>query len=175
MKKPLTILLFISMLLQVSGYHLLFSLQQIQLKASAKRNLRRGTSKEQTEILEFSRAEWDQLPKEDDDEFIFHDRLYDVTDVAVSNGRVYVTCVADTRENELIDSYRELTRKDLGHKKSQKTAQLLKLFGNPFVKPGRLFFLPLIADKTDHTSFAYNHLSHPATEVITPPPRQRAA
>lgn len=108
---------------------------------------------------------------EDDNEFSLDGKMYDVIEKREENGKLYVRCISDEREMELIKKYQEVLEKQFGNKAKKRSASLLKILATPFTIPST--FISASFSTIIHHEYPVVHCSIPAAsrEVITPPPR----
>ena len=173
MKKTLSIFLVFSFIFNATGYLLIFSLLQIQLKEIAKKNF--YANKLENKIITFSfsktglNKDLHALRFFDENEFSYRGKMYDVVAKKCANDSIYFYCVPDIDEDELNQVFNKSFDSDEKDNKNSPTQNLLQnilqdciLSNNPPLPPH--------FKKTVY----YTNNSIPALfniyEVTTPPP-----
>lgn len=174
LKKAFVILLLLSFFVQITGYHLYFHYRQIDMKRAVRKRMRRKVAPSMTELIVF--------PLESDDketmpewigryEFTFRGEMYDVLEKRIEGDKLIIRCLNDKKEKNLIDYYKNLTRKDFGEKSKKRTSLLLKLASHfctsvaDSVATAVLNSRKLKGDRQQHS------LAFVTSEVPTPPPQ----
>ena len=140
-----------------------------------RRNLRRSVEKEGVQEFVFcnaSHCDGSHQPHwEKNDEFDLDGHLYDVIKKEKRGDSLYIRCISDEKETELLKRYLALSKDDFSGKTKKRSVSLLKML-NGFVsffsaqETCLVFSLPAIAD--DNYQFHLSYLPH---EVLIPPPR----
>lgn len=174
MKKTITILLLGCLCLNVTGYHIIFHFRKAALKIAMQRMLRRQAHNQDELVFHFplnappgtESPEW-----EDDNEFSLGGKMYDVIEKRAENGKLFVRCISDEKEMELIKQYQEVLEKQFGNSAKKRSASLLKLLSTPFTIPST--FIAASINVILHNEYPVFHCNLQVTckEVITPPPR----
>jgi hypothetical protein len=174
LKKIFAIVLLTSFLVQITGYHLYFNILQQNIKSTVKKTIHFNLSEKVTEHFVFSLANTNasEMPEwEGENEFSLNGEMYDVVSMKKENSMLYVSCISDKKENELINSYKNIAGKDFGGPSKNRAALILKLAYSLFtnasnienhVKPQSIKVQWL-----NYTSFLYNS----TIDVLTPPPQ----
>jgi hypothetical protein len=170
LKKALTILLLLSLFIEIAGYGIFFSFRQWQVKCSVKKSLFNGTTHRNTELLVFSIVEWEKLSLKED-EFFYQGEMYDVIEVHRKGKSVVVKCISDKKETRLINHYIEIAQHDAGPSGTKKASLVLKLISDPFIRPVRLILSPAIQKKISCHLFFQQLIPSFCSEVLTPPPQ----
>jgi len=108
---------------------------------------------------------------EDDNEFSLRGKMYDVIEKREENGELFVRCITDEKETELIKKYQEVLEKQTGNQTKKRSVSLLKLITTPFTLPAT--FIASSFNLIVHHEYPIFLCSIPVAcrDVITPPPR----
>jgi hypothetical protein len=171
MKKIISILLLLCLLLNIIGYHLIFHLRQAEIKAEMKKVLRLKANKDDEIVFVFSLTHKKALAKlewEDDHEFRLNGEMYDVIERKIANHKLVIRCISDKKETALIERYEKMNTESNSR---DKLALLLKFFANSYLPsaPSEMIIrykpVPsIIHPQTDN-------LSSQVRDVSTPPPQ----
>jgi len=174
LKKLFAILLIAGFSVQITGYHLLFYFRQADIKKSVKKRLHHNLDRENTEEFVFSLAgkKGSDMPEwEGNDEFRLNGEMYDVIEKKIENGKLFVRCISDKKETELINRYKDITKDDFGGL-SKKRASLLLTLSSIFYAPVSISGYDIWSYPKQNNWFSYKcPLSFHTIEVLTPPPQ----
>jgi hypothetical protein len=176
LQKIISVILLISLSLHVTGYHFLFHLRQWEIKATIKKRVRRNLDAESTEQFVFSihPVQGDEQPEwEGDDEFRYQGEMYDIIEKKIVDGKIYVRCISDKEETQLIRNYQQLTKNEASHPISKKrTGLLFQLINMAFTAvKGHDPYAELAALRYRYRAYASMLLATQPAEVLTPPPQ----
>ena len=108
-KTPLTVFLFLTLLLPFGSTYLLLPLRKQLIKREVRELLAEEAPREGVTLLQFSRAESRALLRwEHDREFEYRGQLYDVISVTERGDSVWYECFHDRAETELNRRQQEL-------------------------------------------------------------------
>ncbi|ULQ55943.1 hypothetical protein KJS94_14935 [Flavihumibacter rivuli] len=168
MKKAITIIVLLTMLVEVTGYKLFFSFWHWQVKRSVKQSLRNPRNHRNAEYLVFEEQEWLGLEKHKD-EFSYRNSMYDVLEMKRENGKVIVKCINDKKENELIARTKAFNSDFFAKGGKKKAVQLLNAISAPFLLPETISIPPYFVHIN---TFFFNDCWEPGPtlDIPTPPP-----
>ena len=175
MRKLFAIFLLASLTFYITGYHFYFYLRQWQIKTAVKKQLRYDAIHENSEQFVFSLTEKKGEAKpewEGDDEFRLNGEMYDVLEKRIENGKIFVRCISDKKETELIKKYEDISKNDFGGSSKTGTILLLKLIHNFYVTGyGSVYEnTPDQSGQPFRDNYQYS-LSSTIADVLTPPPQ----
>ena len=169
-KKITAILLLFCLVFASAGYHLVFRYQISHAKAQMKRALR-NSSRNSEDVTEFSftNENLKQLEWEDDHEFRFKGKMYDVIEKQWQDGKLHIRCISDEKETVLIDQYMQINKNN--HSDSKPLSSLIQLITAQFIQPFAL--IPELCAIQIKNSFPFysSRLFSTAFPIHTPPPR----
>lgn len=167
MRKVLTIVALGCLLLLTGGYHLLYQCQLAEIKSAVKSGLARLKQSDLTQLV-LSPAEVRKLDWEDESEFCYGGRMYDVVDVEKKTGRTVYWCLADEKETALLDAYLQMQNSSSDKDPSHSLFKLLKV---PFL-PGAFRWIGLQRHiKIKPSQLCFVRISMRKGAVLTPPPK----
>ena len=147
------------------GYHLYFTIQQKIVKNEMKHRIR-NTDPEAVQTFHFSEKQYAVLEWEDDAEFFFQGKMYDVIEKQANRKGVVIICIEDQVEHELIKA--EMRAREHSDKKG---AGLIKLIAASFILPKGIELREESLSKQVFPVFKQDILQiHPA-EILRPPER----
>lgn len=94
-----------------------------------KQRLRSSSAKE-VQTLVFNEDAASKIDWENDNEFRFNNEMYDVIETQQQGKDLLIRCIADIKENELLEAYQNINTKNSG---SPTEISLIKLLTTPFV------------------------------------------
>lgn len=168
MKKIAAILLLSCLFFTVLGYHFIFQFQLQQAKAEMQINLRNLKGNKELSVLCFNQEQLKQIDWENNHEFNYNGKMYDVIEKHFKNGKLLVRCIADNKETVLIKEYLASQKNSSGN---QPLSSLLKLVTNNFIR-SKVAVLS-VPEKNNCNNFPFYSstifsIIHP---IHTPPPR----
>jgi hypothetical protein len=174
LKKGVTILLLACLFLNTGGYWLYIKCIQIQRRNEVRAQLRGQTEVPGEAIFEFALKN-DQpadpsFESENEHEFYFQGKLYDIIEQQVTGGKLRIRCIEDEKEEGLLKKMEQVQDHQQQKKGSDHTL-LQQLIQIVFVgaEPVTTIRVPVTVT---FTHFHYQSALLPAiTEVTTPPPR----
>jgi len=157
--------LVLILLFNVCGYHIFFNLAQSNLRREIKTRIREGLNEDELTFIEVSARNDAEImwikPKK---EFSYHGNRYDVVKINYKDGRTYIHCINDIKENKLITEYSK------NSESNQKARKLLNNIFTCFVANIDLFFH--IRETSDHDYYSYqSDLNLIIKEIADPPPK----
>jgi hypothetical protein len=171
-KKIHSFLLLNCLLLAIIGYHFIYQYGISEAKEEMQEMIRNRIHTENLVTLEFSPSELSSLQWENDHEFFYHDRMYDLESRQEKNGRVILSCIRDEKESQLANAYREANNRNKGQ--NGPVEELARLLFTPFIQVSQQ--LPS-AFSTDYRFIFPSYkesLIWTPSELATPPPREIA-
>ena len=108
MVRKLLALLFIAVIFfNLCGYYFIFLAEQNDLKCEMKSLIHSGKMNEFSEVIITSNPYNDpDFRWNDKNEFLYKGHLYDVISLKASGNNWFITCINDTKEEQLISDYR---------------------------------------------------------------------
>ena len=171
LKKLIVIFLAACLLLDFTGYHIIFCLRQEAVKAEMKEAIRTQTySEDETDFI-FSLNDKQgikQLDWEGDDEFSFNGEMYDVIEKKTENGKRLIRAIADQQETALLKNAKD--HWDQNEKSNKAADELYHLLQSLFHSSGTEEFV-FIKPSVNKISFISLQLPSEVTKIPTPPPR----
>jgi hypothetical protein len=167
MKKLLAILTFICLLLLICGHAFLFTIKRAEIKADVRKELL-AYPNENLLTLHFTPDEIKNLSWENDNEFEYEGKMYDVVKKEMNKAFITILCMADEKETILIDNYLKAQQHSSQHSSS---TTLLKLLSQQYVMSFSSEILPpvLIAKKNFPSYLTSLHFAE--TTIVVPPPK----
>lgn len=133
LKKIVSILLIGTLLLQLTGYHWYFRLQQSYMRSSVRSKLRQNLQEGHAESIWSITWPVEQPPPDlhwmEEDEVQFHGHMYDVLRMDTANGIVTLHSVSDEDETQLMAHYHHLMKGQFGKPHSKKARLWLQFAG----------------------------------------------
>jgi hypothetical protein len=158
----------------MGGYWLIGRYQQFLVKQEMKEQIKSNLHAELVTHFTFKLA--NGTPDDpsftwlDDHEFQYKGNLYDVIEQQEINGQLYIRCLNDTKEKELLNALLEKARKqnDSSSAGEKNQPTLLTLVFIAPVTP--LLSIPVYSIKSANPYYSAS-LLNPAKKIFTPPPR----
>jgi hypothetical protein len=124
----------------------------------------RSSDKEDLDVLKFSEAEFESIEwtEEDNREFTYHGKMYDVSRIEKTNGVFSVYCEQDAFEDALI-----AWMKVNGEKSKSKSNPIVQFFQVTAV----FHFQPSLSELQKTGTQSYCFYTSYEGEIVTPPPR----
>jgi hypothetical protein len=163
-RKLISILLLTCLSLTFAGYHLVFYIQRAALKSEMKAFLKNEKNPAGLAELRFTSDQLIKLEWEDDEEFLFDGKMYDVVSKKKEGNEIIILCFPDEKETNLLNEYQKTHDRNTSH------TAIVQLITSQFVLPGN-YCLPqpekIIKKNFAHYSF---FLNNPASAIIPHPP-----
>ena len=166
MKKTATILLLLLVFFAHLGYYFICVYQQYCIRQEVKRELHSTIPETELQIIiaEANHIVWE----EEGEEFLLNGEMFDVVYKEVKNGKTYLHCLNDKKEQQLLDHLVKMikhnTRKNRASKVLKYQVPDFEAFRADAAPSG--FFLLTV----HHTNFT-SALHSSVREILTPPPR----
>ncbi len=162
------------LLVYIGGYHLIYSLYQQGLKTEMKAYLKENKSSKFGTKLEFA-LDGDQIKdqsfswEEENEEFRYHQELYDVVNIEKQDGKIILICLKDNDENQLENQIKEIhkTNKSGNNKTLQNSVKFFSVF---YQEKHAEIYISEIEMKEKGVSHSSNLVSS-FFEIQLPPPR----
>ena len=161
-------------LVQVIGYYLAFRLRQVELKKEVHAYLKSHTNDAHLTYFEVQLQNGaftdERFAWENENEFEFAGKMYDVIDSTTTGNRMVMHCVEDKKETELLKAFAALQNSETQHGKSR-TASLLQLITTVYL-PIQITCIPPapIVIKYNFNSYISSIVER-AADILTPPPQ----
>ena len=174
MRKIVTLLFLLIILVQVIGYYFAFRFRQSEIRKEVRVYLKSHTTDNNLTCfhlpLKHGETIDDRFTWENKNEFAFGGNMYDVIERNVSGSCVILYCLEDKKETELVKRFQE-TQKNESQQSKNRSASLLQIFG--------MLFLPAQIDSLSPTTivvqrrFIYysSFTIERAADILTPPPQ----
>lgn len=162
--------------LNLIGHHIIFQLQQWQIKTEIKKIAAQYPNNKDEVVLVFSLNDKSDLQKikwDGDDEFSLYGKMYDVTEKKIENGKLIIHCITDKQETRLIEKYDSINKNDFdNHSSNTKSVLLLKIFNSLYlpVSDGSSFSTNISSG--NHFLFLDNLIPSGYTKILKPPPKE---
>ena len=155
------------------GYYVVFRVRQLELKSEVHHYLKSHIDDRSVTRLQFamenSKICDERFKWQDEREFEFAGSMYDILDSKIENNTITIYCLRDDKENELLNSFAEMLRKQNSDK--GKSGLLFQFFASLYTIPQE----PAIPTATLTGLFSYGYYStfllDRTSEIITPPPQ----
>lgn len=134
MKKALSILLLTCLLLNTGGYWLYIKVLQVQRRNEVRAQLRQQSSVPGEERFELAlngdNPADASFEKENDHEFYYKGKLYDIIEQQVKGGKLHIRCLEDEKEESLLNKlekvqHEQQNKKGNDHSLIQQLASLV--------------------------------------------------
>ena len=173
-RKTFTLFLLLIILVQVIGYYFAFRLRQVEVRREVYSYLKSHTSDKNLTHFQLrlingqftdERFSW-----ENENEFEFAGKMYDVIERTVTGNNVVLHCLEDKKETELVKAFEETQRSQTQQSKNR-TASLLQILS--------IMYLPVQVESVSPDSISAQHIFisysssviERATDILTPPPQ----
>lgn len=171
LKKIVSILLLFCLLLNIVGYHIIFSLRKGELKAEMKKALRMRANREDEIIFVFSLKEKktiSQLEWEGNDEFRLNGQMYDVIEKRVEKNKLVLRCISDNKETCLIKKFAKMNTEN---NSKSRLALLMQLFGSSYLATTNPDMIIRYKPVPSSIHFQTDPFPSRVRDVLTPPPQ----
>ncbi len=159
--------------MQVLGYFIVFRVRQLELKREVWMYLQLNKKDKHLTHFQFPAQNGtvlnDKFEWEEENEFRFEGRMYDVIELKVHRDKVILTCVEDKKENDLLNTFEKIHKtQSHGKNKSVAVAQFLDIL--------YLSSEPAHVSSPSFTRLTNIHryqspLFDRIREILTPPPK----
>ena len=174
MRKTFTLFLLSIILVQVIGYYFAFRLRQAEVRTEVYAYLKSHTN--DTNLTHFQlqlhNGEFtdERFAWENENEFEFAGKMYDVIERKVKGDNVVLHCLEDKKETELVKAFEEAQRSQSQQSKTR-TASLLQMLS--------ILYLPAQSESVSpapitiqQTFISYTStIIERAADILTPPPQ----
>ncbi|MCF8364846.1 MAG: hypothetical protein K9H16_03640 [Bacteroidales bacterium] len=171
MKKAAVIFILCVIMFQMIGVFLLFKLKQNQIRQEVKMQLKAGVSESELTIFSFCTKDANTIKWVDDNEFVYHDQMYDVVKTLKIADQTVYYCLPDYEETRLFAKLNIIVAGEMGKDKTN-SGKRIKIFVNWFyseaLPPGKVIENDLKNIQTPYCLVAVNRVETPET----PPPRR---
>ncbi len=132
MKQSAVILLLVLLLLQSGGYYIIFCADILEAKHEAIEIVENADrNKEQVTTLTFPYRDGTVLAADltfnDEDEFTYHGRMYDVISSEKTNGQITFKCYTDSKETSLTQNLKEKIESEKDSPAQKQKGSLIKM------------------------------------------------
>ncbi len=168
------ILLLACLFVQTGAFWLLGWQQQRSVKKEMKALIRSNSFGQQTETFVFDLVNGKPSAAsfywEEENEFYYQGKMYDVIRQKVSGNKIEITCINDKKEKELLEELSSLYQKT-GSNAGKSNSNNPVSFNFIFIEPG-LISLPAAPCTVTKNFASYQaSLFITAKEILTPPPQ----
>lgn len=174
MRKSFTLLLLLIILVQVIGYYFAFRLRQVEVRREVYAYLKTHTCDNnlthfQLQLNNGQLAD-DRFAWENENEFEFAGKMYDVIERNVAGNNVVLHCLEDKKETELVNAFGE-TQKNQSQQSKSRTASLLQILSVLYL-PAQVDSLSPAAVTMQHSFTCFTStIIERAADILTPPPQ----
>jgi hypothetical protein len=158
----------------MGGYWLVGQYQQYIIKKEMEARIKTSPFSHETEQFVFALKNGNPVEEsfywEDEDEFHYRDNMYDVISKKIVDGKLYITCFNDSKEEGLIEHYIDITKKE-NNKPGNTSPTVQLILSLVFVTPEN-YFLPSF-NTTNHlpVSVYQFRLLNRSGDIFIPPPQ----
>lgn len=160
--------------LYMGGYWMVNTYQQFERKKEVREKLLTSIPREETEQFVFDLVNGEPaaagLYWEEADEFHFNGTMYDVISKETINGKLYIRCINDHKEQELKNKLSDLTQKQ-NSKSSAAGISFQWLIGLSFIAPSSFVLKNLSIQSSNNYPSYKASLLHIALDIVVPPPQ----
>ena len=126
MKKVLSVILILLLLLSINFDTLWFCAMQFSIKKSVKIEIKKGIKESELSVITISLKDNHRLRWiKPDREFRYQGEMYDVVKVKVKNGKKYIYCLNDIKEKQLINNFIKKNKSDKKARRNIKRSNLI--------------------------------------------------
>jgi hypothetical protein len=164
LKKLIAILLFACLCFALLGYHLVFNFQLAAVKSEMKAFLRCQKDSKDVVQMSMGNEEAKQLYWENENEFRYDGKMYDVIEKKIKGNQIVIRCIPDQKETIVLNEYQK------NNNRNSSNTTIVQLITAQFVLPVYLSLKQpekiIKKDFIDHSS----SLQNVASTVLLPPP-----
>lgn len=158
----------------MGGYWLLGQYQRYVIKKEMKANIKASLSSKETQQLVFILQNGTPADKsfywEDEDEFHYRDNMYDVITKKIVGDKLFITCINDDKEEELIDRYIDIAKKE-NNKPGNASSGMQLMLSLVFVSPEN-YLIPSFNISSHLPVSVYKfRLLNRSNDILIPPPQ----
>lgn len=158
----------------MGGYWMVNTFQQFERKKEVREKLLSSIPPEETDQFVFDLVNGEPaaagLYWEEADEFHFNGTMYDVISKETINGKLYIRCINDNKEQELKNKLSDLTQKQ-NNKSSAAGVSFQWLISLSFIKPASFVLKELFIQSFKNYRPYKASLLQVALAILVPPPQ----
>ncbi len=165
-KKYISLFLLSGILFGSSGYYLYFKYLQYNIKHRIKKEIKSGIYQNRLTVFVVPASETDGIEwVKRNEEFKYKECLYDVVKTEVLNGKKYIYCINDSKENELITGFLRNSKR-----RNKILLRLIRILSNKYIVSG---YTGITVDIVSCFRFnEYRKIYYPRTvDIPSPPPK----
>jgi hypothetical protein len=173
--KKITVILLLGCLFTCTGgYWLVAQYQQYGIKKEMRAKIKETLTESETEKFVFTLnnnvVTEESFYWENDQEFHYQDKMYDVIEKKTLSNKLYITCINDYKEKQLINKYNEIAKKQ--NEKPAKSFNVFQLMPGLFFSQFSTFSFdePAAANVPPVDGYKFSYHNH-CKEITTPPPQ----
>ena len=175
MKQSAVILLLVLLLLQSGGYYIIFCADILEAKHEAIEIVENADrNKEQVTTLTFPYRDGTVLAADltfnDEDEFTYHGRMYDVISSEKANGQITFKCYTDNKETTLTQNLREKIDSEKDGPAQKQKGSLLKMLPQYTAVSTERFCFSTCTSLIYSIIYHCSHQSFVYKTIVSPPP-----
>jgi|GEM_PF-2557318 len=168
-KKTISIILLFIFLYNISGYYLVFSVQQTEVKKIV-RNFFRVNRKHDLIVLRISAENEKEIVWYDNEEFVLNGKMYDVASRTHEENVLLLYCYQDSKEDHLFTSLNSHFKNNIPVSQKNSGDNLKVPFPDYFADSGRNGFFPFDYDLKNERQLNFS-LENFCIDKPSPPPR----
>lgn len=158
----------------MGGYSLVSQYQRYAVKKEMRQRIKATISPNITEQFVFTLVNGQPQAKsfywEEENEFHYDGKMYDVIEKKIMNGCLYITCINDKREKELINHYIRITKKE-NNKPGNTSSSAQLILSLVFITPDN-DLTAMLPVKTNLAAATYQfRLLNRSNDILIPPPQ----
>ena len=169
MRKILSILLVFVLFYSIMGFYLNFKIEQYQVKREIKHKIINNLPEKELTLIKISSGNSGKIKwMEEDKEFRYNGKMYDVVKIKKVNDTTYYYCFNDEKESKLLSHLDNLVKEQTGNSKSR-TIQKKQVTDYFFQQ---ILFAQFVS-KEPIKYFSYSSVYKSVIkDVLSPPPKQ---
>lgn len=148
--------------------------QQYALKKEMRAKIKTTISSSETEqfvfTLAYGKINAPSFYWEDAQEFSYRGEMYDVIETKTADGKLYITCINDSKEKELISRMTDIT-KNQNNKPAKNGSTIQLMLCLLFIQPASFTLLAPYSATASPRDFYKVSFCSACKEIITPPPQ----
>jgi len=170
LRKAFVILVLTAIFFNEVGYLFYYSYQQYQVKAAVKKELL-SVQDNCLDVIELNQNKQSIMWEEEGREFRLNNEMYDVKKTVIKNGKTYLYCLSDKKEEALLKKAGAAAHQNNSKPGNNKNKHILKLQANDYLLTGNLISF-YSSQQPLQQFFIFNEqaLSNPG-DIVVPPPR----
>jgi len=170
MKKITAFIFCVLLLFSMSGQFIVFKSIQYSVKKEIKRKIKNTVPADELHYISLSKSDAEKKLNwlEEDKEFIFNGRMYDVVKVVADADTLHFYCINDEQEEKLFAGLEELVQKEMNATKTEKKVSVKKAVTDYFHHEKEVHFCATTIQSFNMHSI-FNKGFFVVSELLQPP------